>query len=44
QYERDAGTGDGGLTTAEHQRLKVILPALYGHGPKRGSGFQIVPG
>ncbi len=24
QYERDAGTGDGGLTTAERQRLKEL--------------------
>jgi transposase-like protein len=24
QYERDAGAGDGGLTTAERQRLKEL--------------------
>lgn len=24
QYKRDAGTGDGGLTTAERQRLKEL--------------------
>lgn len=24
QYERDAGTGDGGFTTAERQRLKEL--------------------
>ena len=24
QYERDAGTGDGGLTTTERQRLKEL--------------------
>ena len=24
QYERDAGNGDGGLSTAEHQRLKEL--------------------
>ncbi|ENG08906.1 hypothetical protein ECP03052606_4848, partial [Escherichia coli P0305260.6] len=24
QHERDTGGGDGGLTTAEHQRLKEL--------------------
>ncbi|EKI48583.1 hypothetical protein ECPA38_1788, partial [Escherichia coli PA38] len=28
QHERDTGSGDGGLTTAERQRLKELMARM----------------